>query len=221
MVLLQRRLSVFSSLLFGKTLRNWECYQACQFYKFLVYNCLCFGTALVLVWSFPATSNNHPDPKKDKDMIIPTFFNQPEQLETASLVRQQITTLGSALFFTENESLLKLPVHVINHVQVDEQNRVWFLIQRPTQALTEFDTELPAKLDFFKKGIPYYIKIKGTATIVDNTAKVKELAGDAGNHKELVAVCVTIRTMDHFETAAKPVQSWLQQSAQQLSNLFS
>lgn len=149
--------------------------------------------------------------------MLTKFFTQTETMETDSLIKQQIMELNTALFFTENESLLKLPVHVINNVQMDEQNRLWFLIQRPTQALTEFDTELPAKLDFFKKGIPYYIKIKGTASIVDNREKVQALAGSEDNWKELVAVCVTIRTYDHFETGAKPVQSW----SKQLSSLFS
>jgi general stress protein 26 len=150
-----------------------------------------------------------------------TFYNQPETLESANLIKQQIMTLGSALFITENESLLKLPVHVINNVQMDEQNRIWFLIQRPTQALTEFDQELPAKLDFFKKGVPYFIKIAGTATIVDNAAKVNALTGNEGDNLNLVAICVKIRTIDHFETGAKPTQNWLQQSKQQLSSLFS
>lgn len=154
-------------------------------------------------------------------MMLTKFFTQPETPETDSLIRQQIQTLGSALFFTENESLLKLPVHVIDNVQLDEQNRLWFLIQRPTQALTEFDNELPAKLDFFKKGISYYIKITGTACIVDNTEKVQWLAESNDDVKELVAVCVTIRTIDHFETGTKPVQSWLQQSTRHLSSFFS
>lgn len=154
-------------------------------------------------------------------MTTTKFYNQPETLESANLIKQQILALGSALFFTENESLLKLPVHVINNVQVDDQNRIWFLIQRPTQALTEFDQELPAKLDFFKKGISYYIKIKGTASIVENAAKVNALSGDDGDNKDLVAICVKIRTIDYFDTGVKPTLSWLQQSKQQLSSLFS
>ncbi|NII29253.1 hypothetical protein HB364_29510 [Pseudoflavitalea sp. X16] len=153
--------------------------------------------------------------------MITKFFTQPDTLESTSEFKQQILALGSALFFTENESLLKLPVHVINNVQMDDDNQIWFIIQRPTQALTEFDATLPAKLEFFKKGMPYHIKVTGTAFIVDSTTKVEALAGS--NSKELVAICVKIRTIDYFETVTKPAQNrnWLQQSKQQLSSLFS
>ncbi|MFT3823071.1 MAG: hypothetical protein QM731_04090 [Chitinophagaceae bacterium] len=145
-----------------------------------------------------------------------SFFNpELEIAESKAFMSQQIMALGSALFFTENDSLLKLPVHVINNVQVDEKQQIWFCIQRPVQELTEFDAELPARLEFFKKGMPYHIKVTGTASLVDNAVKVRELTGsdEMGN---LVAVKVTITATEYFETVGKPVQNWLQ-----LGNLFS
>lgn len=152
--------------------------------------------------------------------MITKIFNQPESMESANQIKEQIMTLGSALFFTENESLLKLPVHVINNVQVDEQNRIWFLIQRPTQALTEFDQELPAKLDFFKKGISFYMKINGTAMIVDNVAKVNALSASGEDTTGMVAVCVKIKAVEVFETGNKAAQGTKKHSRFQLSSLF-
>lgn len=150
------------------------------------------------------------------------FYKDAETTESKNLIRQQIMTLGSALFFTENESLLKLPVHVINNVQVDDEHQIWFLIQRPTQALTEFDAELPAKLDFFKKGIPYHVKVKGTASVIDNRTKANELAGIGVDTSALVVVKVTIKSTEYFQTVQqRPAQSWIQQSKMQLSSLFS
>ncbi len=148
------------------------------------------------------------------------IFTQPESLESAEMIKEQIMTLGSALFFTENESLLKLPVHVINNVQIDEQNRIWFLIQRPTQELTEFDQELPAKLDFFKKGQSFYVKVRGTAMIVDNASKIEALSGAGEDTSNLVAVSVKIRAYEVTGGVAKPSQSWFKQSRQQLSSFF-
>jgi general stress protein 26 len=152
-----------------------------------------------------------------------TFFKDEQQdiLEANNLIRQQIVALGSALFFTENESLLKLPVHVINNVQVNDEHEIWFVIQRPTQALSEFDAQLPAKLDFFKKGMPYQVKVKGIASIVDDAAKVSALAGD-NNSNGLVAVKVVIQSTEYIQTVTtKPAQNWIQQGKQQLSSLFS
>ncbi|MDF2188558.1 pyridoxamine 5'-phosphate oxidase family protein [Paraflavitalea sp. CAU 1676] len=153
-------------------------------------------------------------------MMTTKIFNQPESMESANQIKEQIMTLGSALFFTENESLLKLPVHVINNVQIDEQNRIWFLIQRPTQALTEFDQELPAKLDFFKKGISFYIKIKGTAMIVDNAAKLNELSAEGEDTTGMVAICVKIKQVEITETGNKGTQVKSKQSRFQISSLF-
>ena len=151
-----------------------------------------------------------------------TFFKDEQQdiLEANNLIRQQIKALDSALFFTENNTGLKLPVHVINNVQVNDEHEVWFLIQRPTQALSEFDAQLPAKLDFFKKGMPYQVKVKGIASIVDDAAKVSEL-NDGNYSNGQVAIKVTITATEYIETVAKPAQNWIQQSKQTLSSLFS
>lgn len=153
--------------------------------------------------------------------MITKFFSSLDTQDAATELKSRIMELGSALFFTENESLLKLPVHVINNVQVDDDNQIWFLIQRPTQALTEFDAQLPAKLEFFRKGLSYHIKVKGTATIVDSHTKVRELAGADGVHvQSLVAIKVSIKQHEVFQTATnKPASGWLQQT-KALSNFF-
>lgn len=145
-----------------------------------------------------------------------SIFNfEQDVLEIKNTIAQQIMALGSALFFTENDSLLKLPVHVINNVRVDDKQQIWFCIQRPPQALAEFDAELPARLDFFKKGMPYHIKVKGIASLADNAVKVRELTGSTYTG-DVVVVKVVITAFDYIETAPKPVQNWLQ-----LGNLFS
>jgi general stress protein 26 len=152
-----------------------------------------------------------------------TFFqNEQDTLDAQNLLKQQIMDLGSALLFTENKSELKLPVHVINNVQVDDENQIWFLIQRPTQALSEFDAEMPAKLDFFKKGMPYQVKVTGIAYIVDDVAKVATLAGLGVDSKSLVAIKVTIANADYIPTVQqKPAQGWLQQTKALSSFFFS
>jgi general stress protein 26 len=163
---------------------------------------------------------NHPKENNMNNL----FTLEAEPLVSAE-IKQQIQELGTALFLTENESLLKLPVHVINHVQVDDREQIWFLIPKPKQAITEFDESMPAKLDFFKKGINFYIKVKGIASIVDNAAKIRTLMyGSDGtpqndDHKELVAVKVKIQSIDHFETTPKPSSAW--HSRLPLVNLFS
>lgn len=202
----------------GQIVQNRENSASCHIPKSLIGIHLYFGKLLDFIRLFSRIRFSLFQPGQLKSSFMMTFFKtEPDILETQQLVKQQIMDLGSALFFTENESILKLPVHVINNVQVDDEHQIWFLIQRPTQALSEFDAELPAKLDFFKKGMPYQMKVKGIASIVDDAAKVNALAGN-GNNAGLVAVKVIISSTEYIETVAKPAQNWLQQS---LSHLFS
>jgi hypothetical protein len=158
-----------------------------------------------------------------KKVMLSIFQQKDEQeiLDAQNLLNQQIMDLGSALFFSEGKSELQLPVHIINNVVVDDQQQIWFLIHRPTQTLSEFDAVMPAKLDFFKKGMSYQVKVTGTAYIVDDAAKVAELAGEGVNTQSLVAIKVAISKADYLPTIQqKPAQSnWLKQT-KMLSSFF-
>ena len=69
------------------------------------------------------------------------------------ILKSKIMELQSALLFTESSSLVKLPTHVISDVEIDEEGQIWFVIPKPIQHIDAFDKEIPAKLDFFKKGL--------------------------------------------------------------------
>src|SRR5258708_33563719 len=85
--------------------------------------------------------------------------------------------LQSALFFTETASLLKLPTHIVSDVEIDILGRIWFVIPKPVQQIEEFEKEIPAKLDFFKKGKDFFVKVKGKASLITDTAAVKKSLG--------------------------------------------
>ncbi|MBC8032967.1 MAG: hypothetical protein H7Y03_02395 [Chitinophagaceae bacterium] len=130
-----------------------------------------------------------------------------KEFETRSeQIKKKIETLSTALFFTENSSVLQLPTHVINGAEVDEEEHIWFVIPRPEQHLAAFDKELPAKLDFFKKGSSFYIKIKGIASMIHDTSEVANVEGISSAMAErmrdgrYVAVRVKIQRLDYFET---------------------
>lgn len=151
--------------------------------------------------------------------MITNFTNEQEMLELQDQAKQQITALGSALFFTQSRSVLSLPVHVINKVVVDDENDIWFLIQRPTQELSAYEIVMPARLDFFKKGMPYNLKVEGTAYIVDDAAKISELA-EGGSVSGVLAMRVSIISTEYFETAPRPKKGWRQLSKQYLNSMF-
>ncbi len=76
-------------------------------------------------------------------------------------MRQRISDIGSALFFSENNAVLKLLPTIVTALEVDELGQIWFFVNRPTQSLQEFDHEFPARLDFYRKGNSISCRWKG------------------------------------------------------------
>jgi hypothetical protein len=116
--------------------------------------------------------------------------------------------LRSALFFTESASILKLPTHVISDVEIDAEGQICFVIPRPMQRLEAFEQEMPAKLDFFKKGKDFFVKITGKAHLIDN------------NDEKMISVKVIVQKAEWVDNTPKPAQNWLQSSRSQLSSWF-
>src|ERR1700761_8084078 len=90
-----------------------------------------------------------------------TFANSQELQE--GILKSKISELQSALFFNESNSIVKLPTHVVSDVELDSEGQIWFVIPKPTMHIDAYDKEIPAKLDFFKKGMDFFVKVRGTA----------------------------------------------------------
>jgi hypothetical protein len=142
------------------------------------------------------------------------------------ILKSKIMELNSALFFTESSSIVKLPTHVISDVELDNEGQVWFVIPTPAMNLEAYDKELPAKLDFFKKGKDFFVKIKGIAFLQTDlkeanansslSADMKEKMSDAN----VILVKVKVLDTEMVDNTPKPSQNWLQASRSQLSSWF-
>jgi general stress protein 26 len=128
-----------------------------------------------------------------------------------SFVQEKALDLENALFFSISESILKIPVCVVKVMQADEFGQLWFVIPRPAQHIYEFDRTFPAKLDFFKKGRDYFLKVLGNAFIVTDPEEINSIDSiEASLRKrvmmhELVLLKVKITHADYSEKAdAKP-----------------
>ncbi|MHA4809445.1 hypothetical protein ACX0G9_15135 [Flavitalea flava] len=142
------------------------------------------------------------------------------------VLKSKIIELQSALFFTESSSLVKLPTHVITDVEMDEEEQIWFVIPRPRFHIDAFDKELPATLEFSKKGTPVFVKVRGTAYLITDIAEVKENKGLSQEMKERMmderVMAVKVKVQDHslVDNTPKPAQNWLQFGRTQLSSWF-
>ena len=130
------------------------------------------------------------------------------------------------MFFTESSSLVKLPTHVVSDIEIDAEGQIWFVIPKPMQAIEAFDKEMAAKLDFFKKGKDFFVKVRGTATIVTDNAEIVNNPDLSDSMKErmtdrkMIAVRVAVQDTDLIDNSPKPAHSWIQTSRSQLSSWF-
>ena len=116
--------------------------------------------------------------------------------------------LENALFMSESNALFSLPTHIVRISEVDEEGNIWFIIPKPTQVIESFSKEMPAKLDFFKKGKEFFLKISGIASIVWSAMEMKEAKLSKQFSDSLkkgdVAVKVKVELSEYVEKTPKP-----------------
>jgi general stress protein 26 len=141
---------------------------------------------------------------------------------SVSVLRGKIQELENALFMSESNALVSLPTHIVRVSEVDEQGNVWFIIPKPTQVVESFSKEMPAKLDFFKKGTSFFLKISGVASIVWTAKEMKEanLSDEfSGSLKKgNVAVKVKVELTEYIEKTPKATSNPLFNVGSQVYN---
>jgi hypothetical protein len=148
------------------------------------------------------------------------------QQEEMIVLKSKITELQTALFYTESVSPIKLPTHVITDVEVDGEGHIWFAVPRPTMHIDAYEKEVLAKLDFFKKGKDFFVKVKGVAVLLTDAATINEFETLSDEMKEkmnddkCIGIMVKIEDVQFVDNTPKPAQNWLKASRSQLSSWF-
>jgi hypothetical protein len=123
-------------------------------------------------------------------------------------IEEKISDLKSALFFSLSDAVLKFPTCLISVLETDELGQLWFLIPKPPQFIQAFDKTFPVKLDFFRKGREYYLKIIGKAFLVNDPEEINsiECLGDQvkqlARFSESILVKVRISHAEYVEKAS-------------------
>lgn len=141
---------------------------------------------------------------------MPNLANMIQDM-SVSVLREKIQELENALFMSESNALVSLPTHIVRISEVDEEGNIWFIIPKPTQVIESFSKEMPAKLDFFKKGKEFFLKISGVASIVWTAKEMKNanLSNDFSISLENgnVAVKVKVELSEYIVKAPKPTSN--------------
>ncbi|HVU83317.1 MAG TPA: hypothetical protein VHC50_00660, partial [Puia sp.] len=94
-----------------------------------------------------------------------------------SFVEEKLRELENALFFSTSDAVLKMPTCVVRILDIDELGQLWFVVPQPMQFIYTFERVFPARLDFFRKGRDYYMKILGKAFIVNDPEEINGISG--------------------------------------------
>ena len=126
-------------------------------------------------------------------------------------LQEKIQDLRSALFFSQNSSLLRISTTIVTILKADELGQVWFLVPRPSQALHEFDREFPARLEFFRKGRRFFLHITGRAFIISDPEEInglfyEDIRESATDH--MVLIKVKMLKADYFESLTTSTAGW-------------
>jgi general stress protein 26 len=130
-----------------------------------------------------------------------------------AFLQDKIQQIGSAIFFNLSDSVLKLPTSVVTSLKVDDYGYIWFFIKKPNQQLQEFEQEFPVRLDFFKKGVDYFLQVSGKGWVVSdpedlNTYSTLFTDVDPSAATDSVLVKVKMLKAEYYETASRAKHSW-------------
>jgi general stress protein 26 len=124
-----------------------------------------------------------------------------------TFIEEKVMDLENALFFSLSDAVLKIPSCVIKVLKADELGQLWFVIPKPSQLIHAFDKTFPVKLDFFRKGRDYYLKILGKAFLVNDPEEINnadclhETVKQQARFNETVLIKVQMSHAEYVETA--------------------
>ncbi|WP_276483873.1 pyridoxamine 5'-phosphate oxidase family protein [Paraflavitalea pollutisoli] len=117
-------------------------------------------------------------------------------------MRDRILEIGSALFANTGNALFKVPTSIISVLRVDQSGNVWFFLNHPNVYMEETDRSFPARLDFYRKGKPFFLNVSGTAEVITDADMIREIAGEkAAGHtsSRVMLVKVQVEHAAYFE----------------------
>ncbi len=139
-------------------------------------------------------------------------------------INSKITELGTAVFHSHSNSVLNLNPTVINTLKVDENGYIWFFVNKPAQTVTEFEKQFPVALNYYKKGIPFFLNVFGIARIVIDPEELACVALDNeirnGIKSDKILLSVKITNVNYYEKEADMAKSWFTKFKKVMSDIF-
>ncbi len=100
------------------------------------------------------------------------------QASDLSFLQVKIVSIGTALFFCDDASLLPFPAYIITALKTDEEGHIWFFISRSWNQKVAYDRSSAVTLEFYRKGYPFSVKIDGRASLVNDQTTIQHFMQD-------------------------------------------
>ncbi|SRR5260221_9719117 len=94
-----------------------------------------------------------------------------------SFIKDRIAEIRSAILHSMSSELIKIPSSIITVLKIDEVGQLWFFVKKPLQVMFDHEKSFPARLQFYRKGKPFYIHVTGYADVSDNKEIINDLTG--------------------------------------------
>ena len=124
-------------------------------------------------------------------------------------IREKIIQLRSAVMYDASRGLVKLGNDVVTALRVDDEGHLWFVTNNPAHRIEECEQNFPARLCFYRKGLPFTLEISGRATIVNDSytsdLTVPDNPGSEKSNKVLVKLAMI--NIEYTEPHAKRPKS--------------
>jgi hypothetical protein len=136
---------------------------------------------------------------------------------------EKIKKLGSAIFFDQSDAVLKLTTSIVSIAHIDDFGYLWFFVQKPSQHVNEFEKEFPTKLDFYRKGMSYSLKVWGKGRIINDPEEVALVTSliEETRHFDpdnMIMIKVKMARADYFENISTQKNSWFQNAISALQS---
>jgi len=146
-------------------------------------------------------------------------MNKQDQI---GFITRKIQYLQTAIMHCHTNSMLKLPTTLAQTLFVDEKGYVWISVSRPPQYSHELDKSFHVALNYYKKGIPFFLNSFGIARIISEPEELNQLPENLKEHynKEKLVLCVRILEASYFDKEPKSQKGLIQKFKQSLAEMF-
>jgi len=90
-------------------------------------------------------------------------------------IKSKLSKLEYAILNFLDGGVLQIPTRVVTILKIDEIGQLWFIVPRPVQHITCFEKTFSIKLDFYRKGLNFYLNILGKAFLIYDPEELNNL----------------------------------------------